>query len=98
MDHQNTIPERNLVLIHIYITFSVCQKELLKAIREGRLYYSNVCLILSPAQCLYTPSCIIENIQFPLFENEIFDFFPVSFDTIQNSTTIISYSLSRKVQ
>ena len=34
MDHQNTIPERNLVLIHIYITFSVCQKELLKAIRE----------------------------------------------------------------
>ena len=75
MDHQNTIPERNLVLIHIYITFSVCQKELLKAIREGRLYYSNVCLILSPAQCLYTPSYIIENIQFPLFENEIFDFF-----------------------
>ena len=75
MDHQNTIPERNLVLIHIYITFSVCQKELLKAIREGRLYYSNVCLILSPAQCLYTPSYIIENIRFPLFKNEIFSLF-----------------------
>ena len=98
MDHQNTIPERNLVLIHIYITFSVCQKELIKAIWEWRLYYSNVRLILSPAQCFYTPSYVIENIQFPLFENEIFDFFPVSFDTIQNSTTIISYSLSRKVE
>ena len=34
--------------------------------------------ILSPAQTVYILPCIIENIQFPLFENETFDSFPVS--------------------
>ena len=93
MHHQNTSLKRNLVLSNIYIELhssEFIQKhyqkhEQMKIILLKSFFF----WILSPAQSVCLSLCIIENIQFPLFENETFDFFPVYFDSIWNSVILI---------
>ena len=76
-----------------HISLSFTQKALSKHTKEDYFVEKVFSRILSPAQTVYILPCIIENIQFPLFENETFDSFPVSLllfkdNVIQINTTL----------